>query len=201
MPRIRATDAVANPSLAASRAANSRPWRASVAILRHQVQVIALLAFASLGGGVAPATAAEAQAAPVFQARTLVGGENISLSDFRGKVVYLDFWASWCPPCAASLPWMEALRVEFAAGGFEVLAVNVDEDPADGIRFLRRTPVSYPVLGDAEGDIAELYDVREMPSSYLIDRRGVLRRVHRGFNGRDAVVLRDAVSRLMAEAP
>jgi cytochrome c biogenesis protein CcmG, thiol:disulfide interchange protein DsbE len=139
--------------------------------------------------------------APAFTGKPLAGGADLALADFRGKVVYLDFWASWCAPCGQSLPWMETLRREFAPAGFEVVAINVDETPDDGVKFLRRFKVSYPIVGDRGGDIAELYDVRDMPSSYLIDRRGVVRRVHRGFNKRVAAELRSAVAALVAEQP
>lgn len=146
------------------------------------------------------ATATErGEPAPAFGAASLRNGDPVRLEDFRGKVVYLDFWASWCGPCRQSLPWMEQLRREFGAAGFEVLAVNVDETPADALRFLRRYPVTYPIVGDARGTVAALYDVQDMPSSYLIDRKGVVREVHRGFNRSDAARLRDAVATLVAE--
>jgi thiol-disulfide isomerase/thioredoxin len=149
-----------------------------------------------------PAAAVErGQPAPAFATASLGKTAAVRLEDYRGKVVYLDFWASWCGPCRLSLPWMEELRREFAPAGFEVIAVNVDEAPADGLRFLARHPVSYPVAGDAQGAIAALYDVSDMPSSYLIDRAGTVRLVHRGFNRDDAPRLREAVARLVAEQP
>lgn len=145
--------------------------------------------------------AGDGQAAPAFSARPLGGGEALQLEEFRGKVVYLDFWASWCGPCRQSLPWLERLRRELRPTGLEVLGVNVDEDAADARRFLKRYPVSFPVLGDARGMIASLYDVRDMPSSYLIDRKGVVRHAHRGFNRDDAARLRLRVEALLAEQP
>ena len=145
--------------------------------------------------------AGDGQAAPAFSGRPLGGGEALQLEEFRGKVVYLDFWASWCGPCRQSLPWLEGLRRELRPLGFEVVAVNVDEDAADAKRFLKRYPVSYPVIGDARGVIAALYDVRDMPSSYLIDRKGVVREVHRGFNRDGAARLRQQVEALLAEHP
>lgn len=149
-----------------------------------------------------PAAAADrAQPAPDFSAKLLEGDETLRLADYRGKVVYLDFWASWCGPCRQSLPWLQELRREFRTAGFEVIAVNVDEEPADARRFLQRYRVSYPVVGDARGRIAALYDVQDMPSSYLIDRRGHVRAIHRGFRRSDAGKLRDAVARLVAEQP
>ena len=140
--------------------------------------------------------------APAFSGALLAGGgEPVRLEALRGKVVYLDFWASWCGPCRQSLPWMEQLRRDFGGAGLEVVAVNVDEIPADGIAFLKRFPVGYPVVGDRGGDIAELYDVRDMPSSYLIDRAGTVRLVHRGFNRHAAARLREQVAQLVGKAP
>ena len=159
---------------------------------------LALALFAALPSAIAVDSG---QPAPAFTGKPLLGGEALRLEDFRGKVVYLDFWASWCGPCRQSLPWMESLRRDYAAAGLEVIAVNVDETPADGIGFLKRYAVSYPVLGDSGGAIAALYDVKDMPSSYLIDRRGTVRKVHRGFNARAGAQLRDAVAKLVAEQP
>ena len=137
--------------------------------------------------------------APAFEGVPLVGRAAIRLEDYRGKVVHLDFWASWCPPCRLSLPWLERLHRDFGATGFEVVAVNVDEDPADALRFLDRVPVGFPVISDARGEIATLYNVQDMPSSYLIDRQGLVRDVHRGFGRGDPTRLRKAIAALLRE--
>lgn len=162
--------------------------------MRRLLLLLTLLATAAGAAAVEPG-----QPAPAFTGAPLGAGTPLKLEDFRGRVVYLDFWASWCGPCRRSLPWMEQLRGEFGSAGFEVVAVNVDETPADALRFLRRFQVSYPIVGDARGAIAALYDVRDMPSSYLIDRDGVVREVHRGFSRSDARRLREAVAQLVAE--
>lgn len=167
-----------------------------VGALRWLLLLPLLLGVGIPAGAVTPGTPA-----PGIEAKSLRGPERIRLQDFHGKVVYLDFWASWCAPCRLSLPWMETLRQDFAPAGFEVLAVNVDEDPADGARFLMRFALTYPVLEDPLGAVAAAYDVKEMPSSYLIDRKGVVRMVHAGFNSRDATRLREAVAALVGERP
>ena len=141
------------------------------------------------------------QPAPSFTSNALAGSGSVSLAEYRGKVVYLDFWASWCGPCRLSLPWMETVRKEFGAQGFEVIAVNVDEHTSDAQAFIQRFGVSYPLAADAQGSVASLYDVQDMPSSYLIDRRGVVRTVHRGFNRVDAAALRAQIARLVKEQP
>ena len=164
--------------------------------MRISLVVLALLATLPTAAAVD-----SGQPAPAFTGKPLLGGEALRLEDFRGKVVYLDFWASWCGPCRQSLPWMEILRRDYGAAGLEVIAVNVDETAADGIAFLKRFAVTYPVIGDSGGTIAALYDVKDMPSSYLIDRRGAVRKVHRGFNTRAGAQLRETIAKLVAEQP
>jgi thiol-disulfide isomerase/thioredoxin len=92
------------------------------------------------------------QSAPAVSLPQLSGAGEVSLESLQGKVVYLDFWASWCPPCRISFPILEQLRVELGPDGFEVLAINLDEVEADAQQFLSDTPVSYPVVRDAAAD-------------------------------------------------
>jgi peroxiredoxin len=139
--------------------------------------------------------------APAFSARALEGDASISLSQYRGKVVYLDFWASWCAPCAAALPALDALRKEFPQDQFRVLAVNVDSDPKLARQFLERRPVGYPSAADPEGTLPAQFEVETMPTSFLIDRQGVIRHVHRGFVRDDVDDLRRRIQKLVAERP
>jgi thiol-disulfide isomerase/thioredoxin len=126
-------------------------------------------------------------------------GASMSLAELRGKVVYLDFWASWCPPCRMSFPQLEQLRVELAPRGFEVLAVNVDEFEADALKFLEEIPVSYPVVHDAAGLSPQAYGILGMPTGYLIDREGVIRLVHQGFRRNDGAKLKVEIIKLLGE--
>ena len=130
-------------------------------------------------------------------------GTSVNLADFRGKVVYLDFWASWCAPCQVSIPLLSELRNQYAAQGlaFEVVAINVDSDPADGTDFLLDVPVQYVVLSDPEGKTAALYGVKGMPTSYLVDKAGKVRLVHSGFKRSDIDMIADEVQKLLAETP
>ncbi len=121
------------------------------------------------------------------------------LSSLRGKVVYLDFWASWCGPCRVSFPQLEQLRQELGPRGFEVLAVNVDELEPDALGFLEEVPVSYPVVRDGSGDSPRAYGVPGMPTGYLIDRTGAVRLVHEGYRRSDGAALRDAIIELLGE--
>ncbi|HTB67769.1 MAG TPA: TlpA disulfide reductase family protein [Steroidobacteraceae bacterium] len=123
----------------------------------------------------------------------------LDLSAFKGRVVYLDFWASWCEPCRKSFPWMETLRKTYERNGLTVLAVDVDSDQADGDRFLRRFHPGFDVRFDPSGTLAEQYKVTGMPTSVLIDRHGVQRFRHIGFQPVDTASYEAQVRQLLAE--
>lgn len=136
--------------------------------------------------------------APDFTLPLLANNSStLSLSDLRGKVVYLTVWASWCKPCREELPFLNDLRRELTGRGFEVLAVNVDEDAAAAERFLQQLPVDYPVLSDASGEMRAAYRVQGLPTHYLIDRRGVVRTSRRGFSADEAAQIRTKVVKLL----
>ncbi|SIS63072.1 Thiol-disulfide isomerase or thioredoxin [Thalassolituus maritimus] len=137
--------------------------------------------------------------APVFTLSTLDEKRQVSLEDYRGKVIYLDFWASWCGPCRKSLPMLNELRNELKDRGFEVLALNVDETREEGLRFLKEYPVDYPTLFDNE-NTAATYQLRGMPTAYLIDHNGKLHSQHVGFNPKDMSSIRDEVLSLLKAA-
>jgi len=126
-------------------------------------------------------------------------GPAIELHALRGKVVYVDFWASWCVPCRLSMPRLDALHRKHSARGFIVVGVNKDAALADAERFLKRVPVGFLLAQDGDDALAKAFDVKAMPSGYLIDRRGVVRRVHRGFTGETAAALEREVEQLLAE--
>lgn len=137
--------------------------------------------------------------APTFSLPDIYSGESKTLEQYRGKVVYLDFWASWCGPCRQSLPLLNKLRDELGKDNFEVIAINLDEDPEDGKRFLEKYPVAYPVLTDTTGDTPQKYQLTGMPTSYLIDQSGNLRGAHQGFRTGDIDKIRAEVKLLLAE--
>ena len=124
---------------------------------------------------------------------------DLSLQSLRGKVVYLDFWASWCGPCRVSFPLLEKLRDEMGPSGFEVFAISVDEVEAEARQFLTELPVSYPVVRDGTGATPQVFGILGMPTGYLIDREGVVREVHEGFRKSDIEKLRAAVIELLGE--
>lgn len=108
-------------------------------------------------------------------------GQNIKLSDFKGSVVYVDFWASWCKPCRESFPFMNRLEKKYAKKGLKVIAINLDSDRAAAKGFLKKTPANFTIAYDKDGVTPEKYNLSVMPTSYIIDRKGKLISIHKGF--------------------
>lgn len=107
---------------------------------------------------------------------------ELDLSTAKGKVVYVDFWASWCAPCQASFSYMNELKVKYSESDFKIILVNLDQNPAKAERFLRRVKEPVPSIYDPKGVIALQYNVSAMPTSVIIDRSGKVRYVHDGFH-------------------
>jgi thiol-disulfide isomerase/thioredoxin len=146
-----------------------------------------------------PAHALEAgDAAPLFSLPRLDGEGDLALSAYRGTVVYLDFWASWCPPCLTSLPLLDSLRREFPEDRFQVVAINLDADSEVARRFLAKLGVGFPSGLDPAGETPERFEVETMPTSFLIDASGVIRHVHEGFRKGDVASLRQKIGALVA---
>ncbi|MFA3791017.1 TlpA disulfide reductase family protein [Aliiglaciecola sp. SL4] len=108
--------------------------------------------------------------------------QDIQLSDYKGKVVYLDFWASWCKPCRKSFPWMNEISNKYASEGLVVLAVNLDTDAKLAQKFLRKYPAQFNIAYDPQGSLASQYKIPGMPTSYLINKQGELVVAHKGFH-------------------
>lgn len=123
----------------------------------------------------------------------------LDLTSLRGRVVYLDFWASWCGPCKQSFPWMEIMKSTYGVQGLEIVAVNLDKNRADADKFLKQFHPTFDVRFDPTGEVAELYKVQGMPSSVLIDRHGVMRFTHVGFRPVDGAIYEAQLRELLAE--
>lgn len=122
---------------------------------------------------------------------------KVQLESLKGKVVYLDFWASWCEPCKKSFPWMHDIKQEYADQGFEILAVNLDKDRKLADEFLKEMEVNFMVAFDESGKTASDYRLRGMPSSYLIGRDGRVYASHIGFRDNDKNNLQQAIQNLL----
>ena len=123
----------------------------------------------------------------------------LDLAGLQGRVVYLDFWASWCGPCKQSFPWMQSMKAMYETQGLTVIAVNLDAERADADRFLDRFKPTFDVRFDPKGEFAEFYRIEGMPSSVLIDRHGVKRFTHVGFRPEDAPLVEAQLRELLAE--
>lgn len=141
---------------------------------------LAALLIATLTG-LLPANAGTPEGpAPDFALKS-GSGKNLRLSEYRGDVVMINFWASWCGPCRQEMPLLDELFQEYEPLGFTILGVNVEEDSAKAKDLLKKLPVSFPVLFDNTSKVSKLYDVVAMPSTVLIDRDGNLRYLHQGY--------------------
>ena len=139
----------------------------------------------------------EGELAPDFVLPVLGGETTKSLSASHGKVRYLDFWASWCPPCRVSIPEIVALQRELGGSGFEVIGINVDERIDDALKFLERHPMNYDVVSDPRGATAAAYDLRGMPTSFVLDPEGRVTLVHVGFRRGDMKAIRAHIVALL----
>jgi peroxiredoxin len=120
------------------------------------------------------------QPAPDFALKA-VNGANLRLSEFLGDVVMLNFWASWCGSCRQEMPELERLHDTYRSAGFVLIGVNVDDESARAVEFVRALKVTYPILLDPRKSVAPLYRLDELPMSVLIDRAGVVRFVHEDY--------------------
>ncbi len=118
---------------------------------------------------------------------------------FKNKVLLIDFWASWCSPCIKSMPFFNSLYNDYQKQGFEIIAINVDEDSEAAQQFLKSNPVDYPIRFNSNGECPASFGVRAMPSSYLVDKTGRVRIVHLGYREGDQASIREQITKLLSE--
>lgn len=126
-------------------------------------------------------------------------GHDVSLAQYKGNVVMLNFWASWCGPCRQEMPLLENIYEKYSKLGFVLLGVNVEPDSNAANDWLKATPVSFPILYDKESKVSRLYDVEGMPSTVIIDRTGRVRVLHRGYKPGDENEYLDSIRALVRE--
>jgi len=107
--------------------------------------------------------------------------EGLDLSAYQGKVVMVDFWASWCGPCRQSFPWLNNMSAKYQQQGLHIIGVNLDSESAQAKQFLKELPADFEIMFDPDGQYADFYDLKAMPTSLLFDRNGKLESRHNGF--------------------
>lgn len=137
-------------------------------------------------------------AAPAFD---LPGKDGaVQLAKLQGKVVYVDFWASWCGPCRQSFPWMNEMQAKYGARGLQVVGVNLDAKSDDARRFLAETPARFTIAFDPAGATPRAYGIKGMPSSVLIGADGKVLYEHAGFKEADRAALEQAIQKALGGA-
>lgn len=139
-----------------------------------------------------------ANPAPDFTLQSSTG-ENVRLAEQRGQVVMLNFWASWCGPCRKEMPLLDEMSKRYSSAGFVLYGVNVEEDNTDAKKLLKELGVTFPILFDTESKASSLYNVDAMPTTVVIDKKGVVRYVNRGYKAGDENKYRDQIRELIKE--
>jgi peroxiredoxin len=144
------------------------------------------------------AAVAPNSAAPDFTLNAQTG-KPVELTQFKGQVVMLNFWASWCGPCRQEMPLLDSIYKKYNKAGFTMIGVNVEPDSKAANDWLKQTPVSFPILYDTQSDVSKLYGVAGMPSTVIIDRKGNVRFIHRGYKPGDEEEYLSSIRSLMRE--
>ena len=141
---------------------------------------IIALVFSAFAASSLASSGLEGQAAPDFALKSS-NGENLRLSEYRGNVVMINFWATWCGPCRQEMPLLDELYNRYERVGFNLLGVNIDDDSSRAMRMVEELGVDFPVLFDARKEVSKLYEVEAMPVTVIVDRQGTVRYVHHGY--------------------
>ena len=141
---------------------------------------IIALVFSAFAASSLASSGMEGQKAPDFALKSSTG-ENLRLSEFRGDVVMINFWATWCGPCRQEMPLLDELYNRYQRVGFNLLGVNIDDDSRRAMQMAEELGIDFPVLFDATKEVSRLYEVEAMPVTVLVDREGTVRYVHHGY--------------------
>ncbi len=159
-------------------------------------KVLAVCLFMSLN--VAQAATGIKVAAPDFTLPSS-SGSNVRLSELKGEVILLNFWASWCGPCRVEMPSLNKLHNKYKSIGFKVIGVNVEESNTNAKVFLKENKVSFPILWDKKNKVSKQYHVSAMPTTVLIDRDGKIRYIHKGYQAGDEKIYKKVIKQLIRE--
>lgn len=138
------------------------------------------LVFSILAATSLASSGMEGQVAPDFVLKS-TSGENLRLSEYRGDVVMINFWATWCGPCRQEMPLLDELYRRYHRVGFHLLGVNIDDDTTRALRMVEELDLHFPVVFDTRKEVSRLYNVEAMPATILVDREGNIRHVHHGY--------------------
>ncbi len=166
---------------------NNKTFAAGLAILVSTMLLVTGLQAAEVQGK-----------APDFTLKSS-SGKNLKLSEHRGEVVLLNFWASWCGPCRKEMPYLEQIQEKYADYGFTVMGVNVEEDSSKAKKMLKDIPVTFPILFDTSNSASKAYKVSAMPTTVIIDRDGNMRYLHKGYKSGDEATYKQWVKKLIRE--
>jgi cytochrome c biogenesis protein CcmG, thiol:disulfide interchange protein DsbE len=177
---------------------NWRRWWPVLAI--GAFATAAVLVLTGLGSQMFPVEVGST--APPFRAKHLARGDTVALADYRGKVVLVNIWATWCLPCRVEMPSLERLHRQFNDSGLVILAVSVDRDDESVITdFTRELGLTFEILHDAEGGIQQVYQTTGVPESFVIDKNGVIQKLVIGAMDWDSPGNQAFIRRLLAQGP
>lgn len=172
----------------ATRIASKGVIRAAVTAMAAALLIAVPASNAASGSGPAPQFTLDSRA-----------GAKISLAQYKGQVVMLNFWASWCGPCRQEMPLLENIYKKYSKMGFTLIGVNVEPDSKAANAVLEKIPVSFPIVYDRDSKVSKLYDVSGMPSTVIIDRKGQVRMLHKGYKPGDENEYLDSIRALIRE--
>jgi peroxiredoxin len=164
-----------------------------LSVLKKSLAIVGLTICSALGS-----INVIADEAPDFSLPTN-SGENLRLSEQHGNVVMLNFWASWCGPCRQEMPLLDAMSQRYSAAGFVLLGIDVEEDNTDAKKIVKNLKITYPILFDTENKVSKLYSVESMPTTVMIDKKGQVRYINRGYKPGDETKYRDQIRELIKE--
>jgi peroxiredoxin len=168
--------------------------------MKHSIAGFAARAVAALVIALPALAISSSSPAPDFTLDSRAG-KPVSLAQYKGQVVMINFWATWCGPCRQEMPHLEAIHKKYSKMGFTMLGVNVEPDSkaADAWLSKQATPVSFPILFDTDSKVSKLYSVAGMPSTVIVDRKGKVRLLHKGYKPGDENEYLNSIRALIRE--